>query len=322
MLILRQADSKLYMKNATIAFLIIAAGIITFANGAFAKESEEAKFGCYTDKAILSTRVILANKEINDRVRQIGERIAKNSDRPDLSYTFRILNDPTINAYSAAGGFIYINTGLLDILGSEDELAAMIAHELVHTDKRHQIKYINDMQNAELGSLAADTVLGVGIGAVTGIATQAALAAITPPASAFTQASQESSRPGRRIRPGANPNPFYTTMVNNAQGEVTGRTVGVGICFGGALGNELVAASVRGYGKKQEFEADTIAIRYIKRAGYDPHALISGFKRLMAVRNSLGITNQNYISSLINAEPGLEERVKNAEDVLKPGGAS
>ena len=69
---------------------------------------------------------------------------------------------------------------------------------------------------------------------------------------------------------------------------------------------------IKGYGKKQELEADALAIQYTKRANYDPNALVDVFKRLASIRNSLKINEQNYISSLINAEPGLEERIKQA----------
>ena len=314
---LKRPHNGVYMKNVRIVFFILAAGVVFFINDAFAKDSGESRFGYYTDKAILSTRVILTDETINNRVREIGQKLAKSSGRSDLNYTFRILNDPTINAYSAAGGFIYINTGLLDILDSEDELAAMIAHEMAHTNLRHQIKYINSMNEAEIESLAMDTVLGVGIGAVTGFAAQTALAAVMPPASMFMTSS---SGNGRHTQ--SDPSPFYTSFVNKAQGEITGRATGMGVGFGGALGNELVVAAVTGYGKKQELEADSAAIRYLKNAGYDPRALIRGFEKLMSVRNSLGISERNYVSNLMNAEPGLDDRVKNAENALKAGGIS
>jgi len=75
---------------------------------------------------------------------------------------------------------------------------------------------------------------------------------------------------------------------------------------------------IKGYGKKQELEADSLAIGYIRKAGYDPKAMVSVFKKLISARDKLGI-KQDYTSGLINAEPGLEERLKQAEKNISTG---
>ena len=97
-----------------------------------AEYDEEMKFGSYADRLFISTHTILFDESINKRITEIGNRVAKVSDKPDTKYTFRIINDSNINAYSVSGGYIYINTGLLDVLESEDELASIISHEIAH----------------------------------------------------------------------------------------------------------------------------------------------------------------------------------------------
>ena len=54
-----------------------------------------------------------------------------------FEYTFKVIDNPDVNAFSILGGFIYINSGLLDYVESEDELAAVLAHEVAHAANRH-----------------------------------------------------------------------------------------------------------------------------------------------------------------------------------------
>ena len=77
-------------------------------------------------------------KEIN-RVTEIGERLAKVSDRTDLKYHFSVVQDKEINAFTMPGGYIYINSGLLEMT-NDDELACVIGHEIGHVAARHIAK--------------------------------------------------------------------------------------------------------------------------------------------------------------------------------------
>lgn len=103
--------------------------LLSFPKVAFTADTKEVKFGFYQDKKVLSSMTVVLNHKLNKRITEIGNRVAKASDKPEIKYTFRIINDPTINAYAADGGFVYINTGLLDVLESEDELAAILGLE-------------------------------------------------------------------------------------------------------------------------------------------------------------------------------------------------
>ena len=83
--------------------------------------------------------------EIN-RVTEIGEKIAKVSDRTDLKYHFAVVEDKKINAFTMPGGYIYINSGLL-AMTNDDELACVIGHEIGHVAARHIAKKLQ----AQLG---------------------------------------------------------------------------------------------------------------------------------------------------------------------------
>lgn len=80
-------------------------------------------------------------------VRSVGKKLAQYSTRAHLPYDFVVLNDSTPNAWALPGGKIAVNRGLLVSLKDEAELAAVLAHEIVHADARHTA------QSQELGSL-------------------------------------------------------------------------------------------------------------------------------------------------------------------------
>lgn len=70
-------------------------------------------------------------------VNEVGQKIAKVSDRPDLPYEFVVVNDTSLNAWALPGGKIAINIGLLALLENEAELAAILGHEIAHAAARH-----------------------------------------------------------------------------------------------------------------------------------------------------------------------------------------
>ncbi|MGF1542439.1 MAG: M48 family metallopeptidase [Pleurocapsa sp.] len=87
---------------------------------------------------------IYRGQAINDYIKQIGQRLAKNSQRPDLPYTFQVVDDPGINAFATMGGYVYINTGLIEAADNESQLASVIGHEIGHIVGRHAIKQMRE----------------------------------------------------------------------------------------------------------------------------------------------------------------------------------
>ena len=85
---------------------------------------------------------IYRNQQINNYVSQIGQRLAKNSERPDLPYTFQVVDDKSINAFATMGGYVYVNTGLMLAAENEAELASVIGHEIGHIVGRHAIEHM------------------------------------------------------------------------------------------------------------------------------------------------------------------------------------
>lgn len=77
---------------------------------------------------------------IQGYVNQIGQRLISVGDRPNIPYTFQVINDRQVNAYATMGGFVYVTTGLMATAENEAELASVIAHEIGHIEKRHVIR--------------------------------------------------------------------------------------------------------------------------------------------------------------------------------------
>ncbi len=101
---------------------------------------------------------VVEDEPLQQRVRAIGERIAAVCDRRELVYTFVVVQDDDVNAFSFPGGYVFINDGLVKKTSIDDELAAVIAHEVAHVAARHAVKRYETslgLQIAQLATLAA-----------------------------------------------------------------------------------------------------------------------------------------------------------------------
>ncbi|HSD61589.1 MAG TPA: M48 family metalloprotease, partial [Burkholderiales bacterium] len=97
---------------------------------------------------------IYEDPELQAYVSRVGQKLARASHRPGISYTFVVVDSPEINAFALPGGYVYVTRGILAYLGSEAELAAVVGHEIGHVTARHGVRQ---------QSAAMATGLGVGI---------------------------------------------------------------------------------------------------------------------------------------------------------------
>lgn len=79
------------------------------------------------------------NPELITWVERVAAPLLKDTYRKNVNYKFRILDSTEVNAFASPNGYIYITTGLLDIIESDDELAFIIAHEMGHIEKKHSV---------------------------------------------------------------------------------------------------------------------------------------------------------------------------------------
>jgi predicted Zn-dependent protease len=89
-------------------------------------------------------------------VSSVGMPLARGSERPDLPWEFHVVDDPSPNAFALPGGFIFVTRGLMDLMGSEAQLAAVLGHEIGHVTARHSVTQMSRAELAQLG-------LGVGM---------------------------------------------------------------------------------------------------------------------------------------------------------------
>jgi len=109
-------------------------------------------------------------------VNDLGQKLASQSHRANLKWTFTVLDSPEINAFALPGGYVYVTRGIMAYLDSEAELAGVIGHEIGHVTARHGAQRATREQAAGIGVVAA-TILGAvlevgGVGGASNLASQ------------------------------------------------------------------------------------------------------------------------------------------------------
>ncbi|OHY78971.1 M48 family metalloprotease [Marinobacter sp. AC-23] len=121
-------------------------------------ESQELAMGAeqYTPTQQTQGGQFYIDPELTLYVREVGNKLARVSDRPDLPYEFVVLNSSVPNAWALPGGKIAVNRGLLTELEDEAQLASVLGHEIVHAAARHSV------QRMQQGMLISAGVAGLG----------------------------------------------------------------------------------------------------------------------------------------------------------------
>ncbi|NET41963.1 M48 family metallopeptidase [Okeania sp. SIO2B3] len=107
-------------------------------------DRQEVELGKQINQQLLKQRnlKIYRDRAANEYINRIGQRLAAASPRPDIPYTFQVVEDDSINAFATMGGFVYINTGLMKAAENEAELASVVSHEIAHIASRHAVKQL------------------------------------------------------------------------------------------------------------------------------------------------------------------------------------
>jgi beta-barrel assembly-enhancing protease len=98
---------------------------------------------------------------VAEYVNRVGQNLARNSDAK-VSFTFQVIDDPTLNAFALPGGFVFVNTGLLTAAETEAEMASAMAHEIAHVAARHMTRQACRAQVANIVTLPLIFMGGLG----------------------------------------------------------------------------------------------------------------------------------------------------------------
>jgi Zn-dependent protease with chaperone function len=172
---------------------------------------KEVDIGVSAATAFEKQFTVLDDVEMQTRVQTILNRIVAVSDRQELIYVIKVIDEKEVNAVSLPGGYIYIFKGLIDEVQNDDQLAAVVAHEVGHITAKHAMKRLQAIYGAQLLQI-------------------------------LTVASGSA----------------------NAAGGV----------------NAAIGTLFTEHSQMDEFEADKLAVKYVRRAGYNPEE-VPGMLRIL-----------------------------------------
>ncbi|HYC05424.1 MAG TPA: M48 family metalloprotease [Azospirillaceae bacterium] len=170
------------------------------------------------------------DQRLQDYVNRLGQRLAANTENPEIKYTFTVLDSEIVNAFALPGGYVYVSRGLMALANSEAELAGVIGHEIGHVTGRHTAERYSRGTLAQVGAVVAGIFGGQQVAQLAGL--------------------------------GAN-------------------------------------LAISGWSRRQELEADSLGVRYMADAGFDPMQM-AGFL------DSMGRHAQ--LEALLAGNPGAADQ--------------
>jgi len=231
--------------------ILVALFLLTGQTGAFTPDDivpvqpeKEKKMGESISRKVEKQYELVEDPEVQERFKNIGQRLARVCDRQEFVYHFKVLKpkkgepeEKYYNAFTLPGGYVYMFEPLMKIMETDDKIAAVTAHEIGHTCARHVVKRLQSSLGANI-----ITILAV----------------------ATAQSGQD--------------------IVE---------------------ANEALRQLMMAYSREDEFEADELSVKYVKKAGFDPNGVLESLLTLKKLRKSgREMTYMHYKS-----HPYLSERV-------------
>ncbi len=207
--------------------------------------AEEATLGARSFAEVRAKEKVSADPIYNERVRRVGKRIAEavGDALPGAKWEFVVFESEDVNAFALPGGKVGVYTGLLELAESDDELAAVVGHEIAHVTARH-------------GAERMSEAMVIGLVGVAGAA-----------------------------------------AVDRKYGSDRSESFMLAYGLGATLGRVLPHSRVN------ESEADYIGLRYAARAGYDPRAAITFWRKMTKQKDGPGMP------AFLSTHPSGEQRI-------------
>lgn len=114
-------------------------------------EAQEIQLGQQMDGEVKREMGVYDHPELQRYVSEIGMRLARASERPNLPWRFTVVDEPAVNAFALPGGQIYVTRGILAFLHDEEQLAGVLGHEIGHVTARHSAQQYTKATSAGIG---------------------------------------------------------------------------------------------------------------------------------------------------------------------------
>jgi predicted Zn-dependent protease len=277
------------------------------------KAEEESRIGHLFDLYMTESFVMLRDESLSEKIQSVVNRIMNAAEKSDYNIRLRIINEqlPVVSSFP---GYVYVSSGMLDILESESELAFTIAHAIAHTINNDQNESYNNVLRKEriagfMGHIMPLLVFsGVGGAAIAGAGATAASAsmlegAVVVESGIYSTATLADALTASDNLETNNINNLFIPYINLPD---TKQSLSVMV---------FLSDVYVGYGEKEEIQADDMAISYIVKAGYDANTIVPVLEKIKELRNDYIVSGD--ISHLMLANPGLEKRIDNAGRVLE-----
>ncbi|HEX7282919.1 MAG TPA: M48 family metalloprotease [Vicinamibacterales bacterium] len=121
-------------------------------------DAEEQQLGQNVSERIRTRYGVVQDANVHRYVSLVGQVLAQASTRPNLPWTFIVLDTDGVNAFAAPGGYVHITRGALALIKNEAELAGVLGHEIIHITEKHTVNAIQKNQAVQMG--AAETLSG------------------------------------------------------------------------------------------------------------------------------------------------------------------
>jgi len=149
-------------------FLLVLQGLFCtfFVFPAFAEFTieDEKKVGQEFYEKMVKNDFLIQDKRMNDYITKVGMTVLSSVKMPLFDYHFSIVKSSAVNAFATPGGYVYVNRGLISLVETEGELAAVLAHEIAHVNARHIADMVNKSTKVNIAALAA-MIAGAFLGA-------------------------------------------------------------------------------------------------------------------------------------------------------------
>lgn len=138
-------------------------------------EPREIEIGKQLAAMLLGSKPLYPDMATQRYINRLGRWISLQSSRPNLPWTFAVLDDPGFNAFAAPGGYVFVTKGLMDRVADESELAGILSHEITHVTEKHHLKamataartglltqVVSSQLKSDLGGLVSSQLINLG----------------------------------------------------------------------------------------------------------------------------------------------------------------